>query len=94
MLRGRDVILMPDLGATEKWQVKSDMLKPICHSVMVSDVLEKTATDEQRMAGLDIADFLLMQETKQMLLARMIELNPVLQKLIDALELEILEDDS
>ena len=46
------------------------------------------------MAGLDIADFLLMQETKQMLLARMIELNPVLQKLIDALELEIVEDDS
>lgn len=61
---------------------------------MVSDVLEKTATDEQRMAGLDIADFLLMQETKQMLLARMIELNPALQKLIDALELEIVEDDS
>ena len=86
VLRGREVILMPDLGATEKWQVKSDMLNPICHSVMVSDVLEKTATDEQRMAGLDIADFLLM--------ARMIELNPVLQKLIDALELEIVEDDS
>jgi hypothetical protein len=61
---------------------------------MVSDVLEKTATDEQRMAGLDIADFLLMQETKQMLLSRMIELNPALQKLIDALELEIVEDDS
>ena len=94
VLRGRDVILMPDLGATEKWQVKSDMLKPFCHSVMLSDVLEKTATDEQRMAGLDIADFLLMQETKQMLLARMIELNPALQKLIDALELEIVEDDS
>lgn len=35
-----------------------------------------------------------MQETKQMLLARMIEQNPVLQKLIDALELEIVEDDS
>ena len=61
---------------------------------MVSDVLEKTATDEQRMAGLDIADFLLMQETKQMFLARMIVLNPALQKLIDALELEIVEDDS
>ena len=61
---------------------------------MLSDVLEKTATDEQRMAGLDIADFLLMQETKQMLLARMIELNPALQKLIDALELEIVDDDS
>ena len=61
---------------------------------MVSDVLEKTATDEQREAGLDIADFLLMQEPKQMLLTRMIELNPALQILIDALELEIVEDDS
>ena len=93
VLRGRDVILMPDLGASEKWREKSKMLKPICHSVMVSDVLEQTATDEQRKAGLDIADFLLMQETKQMILARMIELNPALQKLIDALELEIVEDD-
>ena len=94
VLRGRNVILMPDLGATKKWTTKAEMLKPICKSVIVSDVLEQMATDEQREAGLDISDFLLMQETKQMILQRMIERNPVLLKLIDVLDLVLVEDDS
>ena len=90
-LHGRDVILMPDLGATEKWTKKSAILTPICKSVTVSTVLEQMATDEQREAGLDISDFLLMQETKQMILQRMIERNPALQLLIDKLQLELVE---
>ena len=94
VLHGRDVILMPDLGATEKWTKKSAILNPICKSVTISTVLEQMATDEQREAGLDISDFLLMQETKQMILQRMIERNPALQKLIDVLDLELVEDDS
>ena len=93
VLHGRDVILMPDLGAIEKWTKKSSMLKPICKSVTVSTILEQMATDEQRKAGLDISDFFLMQETKQMILQRMVESNPVLQKLIDALGLELIDDD-
>lgn len=94
VLHGRDVILMPDLGATEKWTKKSAILNPICKSVTISTVLEQMATDEQREAGLDISDFLLMQETNQMILQRMIERNPALQKLIDVLDLELVEDDS
>jgi len=94
VLRGRDVILMPDLGAIEKWIDKSKILEPICKSVTISDVLDQMATDEQRKAGLDISDFLLMQETKQMVLARMIERNPALQRLIDDFDLELIEDDS
>ena len=78
---------MPDL----KWTKKSAILTPICKSVTVSTVLEQMATDEQRAAGLDISDFLLMQETKQMILQRMIERNPALQKLIDALGLEVMD---
>lgn len=35
-----------------------------------------------------------MQENKQMILQRMIERNPALQKLIDILGLELVEDDS
>ena len=91
VLHGRDVILMPDLGATEKWTKKSIFLTPICKSMTVSTVLEQMATDEQRKAGLDISDFLLMQETNQMILQRMVERNPALQKLIDALGLELVD---
>ena len=91
VLHGRDVILMPDLGATEKWTQKSAILTSICNSVTVSTVLEQMATDEQREAGLDISDFLLMQETNQMILQRMVERNPALQKLIDALGLEVMD---
>jgi len=50
------------------------------------------ATDEQRSQGLDIADFLLMEDTPQMILQRMINQNPVLQTLIDELGLELVEE--
>ena len=39
--------------------------------------------------GLDIADFLLMEDTPQMVLARMIERNPALQTFIDTFGLEL-----
>lgn len=91
VLRNRGVILVPDLGATEKWKVKAEMLKPICKSVTVSDVLERMATDEQRKAGLDISDFLLLEPTKQQILQRMIDRNLALQLLIDKLQLELVE---
>ena len=59
---------------------------------MVSTILEDMATDEQRARGLDIADFLLMEDTPQMILQRMIDRNPVLQTLIDELGLELVEE--
>lgn len=93
VLRGREVTLMPDLGATERWKEKLPMLSSVCKSVSVSDMLERIATDEQRSHGLDIADFLLMQETKQMILAKMIQRNPSIQLLIDKLQLELVEDE-
>ena len=59
VLCGREVILFPDLKATEEWKRKTAMLHSICKRVTCSDLLEKMATDRQREAGLDIADFLL-----------------------------------
>lgn len=50
-------------GATEQWKQKTSMLANVCRSVSVSTVLEDMATDEQRARGLDIADFLLMEDT-------------------------------
>lgn len=67
------------------------MLANVCRSVSVSTVLEDMATDEQRARGLDIADFLLMEDTPQMILQRMINRNPVLQTLIDELGLELVD---
>ena len=91
VLRGRNVTLIPDLGAFEIWSQKASILSGICQRVVVSDLLEKNATDEQRSRGLDIADFLLQEPTKRQILQAMIQRNPVLQQLIDALGLELIE---
>ena len=91
VLQGREAILFPDLKATEEWRRKLPMLQSVCKHATCSDLLEKMATDEQREQGLDIADFLLMEETPQMILARVIERNPVLQTLIDTFDLEIVD---
>ena len=91
VLRGRDVILFPDLKATDEWHRKIKVLQSICKSATCSDLLERMATDGQREAGLDIADFLLMEDTPQMILQKMVQRNPALQLLIDELDLALVE---
>lgn len=58
VLKGRSVILFPDLNAFDKWTAKA---KEISHpnSLLISDLLERNASDEERKNGFDIADFLL-----------------------------------
>ena len=68
------------------------MLDKVCRSVSVNDILETMATEEQRSQGLDIADFLLMEDTPQMILQKMIDRNPALQTLIDELRLELVQE--
>lgn len=53
VLKGRRVILFPDLNAYDKWEEKGSQL-----GFATSDVLERNATDEDRKKGLDLADFL------------------------------------
>ena len=91
VLCGREVILFPDLKATDEWKRKTAMLHSICKRVTCSALLENMATDRQREAGLDIADFLLMEDTPQMVLARMVERNPALHTLIDTFDLELVD---
>ena len=92
VLGGRDIILFPDLGATDKWKSKIPLLQSVCKRVVISNVLEDNATDDQKTKGLDIADFLLMTETPQMVLQRLIKQHPPLQHLIDSLGLVLVEE--
>ena len=92
VLKGREVILIPDLGAIEKWKSKLPLLQSVCKQVLVSNVLEDNSTDEQRLQGLDIADFLLMTDTPQVVLQRLIKRHPPLQHLIDRLGLVLVEE--
>ncbi len=91
VLKDREVALVADLGATEQWKEKSSLLSKICKRVIVSNVLERISSKKQREQGLDIADFLLMEETPHMLLERMMRRNPSLRILVEGLELEIVE---
>lgn len=56
-LRGRNVILFPDLGAEEIWTEKARTI-PALANCRVSTWLSDHATDEMRAKGLDIADVL------------------------------------
>lgn len=67
-LKGRRVILYPDLGMPNKfngdtpfldWSRKVEMLKSQGINACVSDLLERKATDIERMNGYDIADYLI-----------------------------------
>jgi len=55
ILQGRAVKLFPDLGAFEKWKA----IVAGMPGVTVSDVLERRATEAERAAGYDLADYLL-----------------------------------
>ena len=91
VLKGRSVMLCPDLGAKEVWQAKMPLLTSVCSKVVLSGSLEQCATDEQRKYGLDIVDFLLMTDTPQIILDKMIQRNPALQTLINELKLELVD---
>lgn len=69
-LRGRSVILFPDLSkelptrptAFAQWNRRAAEIRRVygC-KVVVSDILERIATDEEKENGLDIADYLIRQ---------------------------------
>ncbi|GAB4023678.1 DUF6371 domain-containing protein [Spirosoma migulaei] len=60
-LRGRKIVLFPDLNAYADWSRRAELLAAAGFQIEVSDLLERVATDQQRADGLDLADFLLGQ---------------------------------
>jgi len=100
VLKGRNVMLYPDLGAFEKWSIKALEIqeKHNC-KVTVSTLLEDEATDSDRTNGLDIADYIITElKSKKAIpeiqsffsptLQSMIEKNKTLLVLINVLQLE------
>ena len=98
VLTGRTVLLFPDADGYSEWKQRAGDMD-FC-KVIVSDLIEKNATPEQKAAHIDIADWIVfqIQESKIMctanhlveaerILRRMVEKNPVLQKLIDDFDL-------
>jgi hypothetical protein len=65
VLRGRKVVLFPDLGAFADWQHLADRLREAGAQVTVNALLEKNATPNERANGLDLADYLLRFEPHQ-----------------------------
>ena len=55
VLLGRQVIVLPDLGACNRWRKKAKDYPLL--DITVSDYLEKNATPQQREMGADLADF-------------------------------------
>ena len=98
VLSGRTLLLFPDADAYAEWKERADGMT-FC-KVMVSDLIEKNATPEQKAAHIDIADWIIYQirdsrinctadhlvEAERILL-RMTGKTPALQKLIDDLGL-------
>ena len=89
VLRGCQVILYPDIGATDQWRHKLRLLSSLGIEASIFNFLEEVATDDERTAGLDIADYLLQIEPDQAVLQSMIRRNPYLQTLIDELQLTL-----
>jgi len=57
VLKGRKVILFPDLGCFEKWSLRAKEFSYLADFI-VSDLLEKKATENEKTDGLDLADYL------------------------------------
>ena len=67
ILKGRTVVLFPDLNGFDKWYSKSKELSHIAVFTL-SDLLERKATEGERKQGLDLADYLLRFDYKEFVL--------------------------
>jgi hypothetical protein len=62
VLKGRNIILYPDLNAYNKWHDKAIEIEKQCScNISVSTLLEDIATPEAKAQGLDVADYMINQ---------------------------------
>ena len=101
VLKGRTVILFPDVDGYDYWNQKTKEIEAIGCKVMVSDLLEKNASAQDRANKIDLADWLIRElqrpqplETihkhftdEEKALHRLAAINPDVYSLIDDLDL-------
>lgn len=106
VLAGRKVIFYPDTGTTSEtydyWREKAEELTNC--TCIVSDILEKNATQAERIKKIDIADWICKElETEpqrindamteqERILAEMVKANSAVGLLVEVLDLKIVED--
>ncbi len=61
-LKGRNIIAFPDVDGYKEWKEKLPSIEGL--TITVSDVLERRATDHERYAHIDIADWLIRWRTE------------------------------
>lgn len=101
--KNNKMILYPDLGVHnkigtpfERWNKKRMEYLKLGFDIEISDLLERKCNDEQRIKGLDIADYFTTKKTsnpikinsmKEIIYQRMKQKNHYLTALIDVLDL-------
>ena len=92
LFKDRKVILFPDLGQYDNCLRKAAELKVRGIDASCYSYLEDHATEEERKAGLDIADYLLTEDPRKGVLRDMIRRNPAIGLLVEKLQLEIVDE--
>ncbi len=63
-LDGRRILLYPDADGFDDWQIVAAAARAKGLNVVVSDLIERCATDQQKASGYDLADYLIEQQTE------------------------------
>lgn len=104
ILRGRQVVMFPDIDAYPYWREKAEDMRKAGVNVVVSDLLEKQATDTDRANKIDLADLLIRQlesvevvrkelTKAELTLAEFKKKNPAIMDLITAFGCELIEEE-
>jgi len=84
VLKGRSVVLFPDLNGFDKWSSKAKELSQIAHFT-ISDLLERRATEKEQEQGLDLADYLVKFNYMEFILhqSNLTEQSAIVQPLVE-----------
>jgi len=87
ILKGRTVTLFPDLNGFDKWSSKAKELSHLANFI-VSDLLERKATEAEKQQGFDLADYLIKFDYKAFAIPEPPQPAPALQTLVVAKPIE------